>query len=209
VIKQLEEQLDQMVATNEALRKDQQDERARRLALEEKVEDLKEGLRKSEREATHKENLLAEVKLVNQERARLAASSRELAERLKQLVEQQDADGKRLERLRAAHADAVDEVQSVEAQFERAMQVIAQTRAQLAVAVDERDQSNHRARNAEALLHELRQERDTLVAEVEQSRAALDEIRQSLVDEVLVAGGHEDDAGHRQPSPATAAEGTR
>src|SRR5262245_37984566 len=73
VIKQLEEQLDQMMATNEALRKDQQDERARRLALEEKVDELHEMLRRSERQAADKDNLLAEVKHVNQERARLSA----------------------------------------------------------------------------------------------------------------------------------------
>src|SRR5262245_33652815 len=102
VIKQLEEQLDQMMATNEALRKDQQDERTRRLALEEKVDELHELLRRSERQAADKDNLLAEVKHVNQERARLVASARELGERVKQLVEQQEAEAKRTERLRAA-----------------------------------------------------------------------------------------------------------
>lgn len=189
VIKQLEEQLDQMMATNEALRKDLHDERARRLALEEKVDELRDSVRRSERQAADKDNLLTEVKHVNQERARVAASARELGERCKELMSQQEADGKKIERLRGAHADAIDEVQSVEAQFERAMQVIAQTRAQLAIACEERDQQGLRAKTSEASLGELRQERDALVAEVEQSRAALDEIRQSLADEFATREG--------------------
>jgi chromosome segregation ATPase len=183
VIKQLEEQLDQMMATNEALRKDLHDERARRLALEERVDELRESVRRSERQAADRDNLLTEVKHVNQERARVTASARELGERCKELVTQQEADAKKIERLRVAHADAIEEVQSVEAQFERAMQVIAQTRAQLTIAAEERDQQGLRAKTSEASLSDLRQERDALVAEVEQSRAALDEIRQSLADE--------------------------
>jgi chromosome segregation ATPase len=208
VIKQLEEQLDQMMATNEALRKDLQDERARRLAVEEKADELHATLRRTERQAADKDNLLAEVKHVNQERARLGSSARELGEQVKRLVEQQEADAKKIERLRAAHMDALEEVQSVEAQFERAMQVIVQTRAQLSIACEERDQQSVRARSAEALLNELRQERDALVAEVEQSRAALDEIRQSLVDEVLDAS-REDEPNVRTNAPSTAAEGHR
>ncbi len=185
VIKQLEEQLDQMMATNEALRKDQQDEVTRRLALEGKVDELQEMLRRAERQAAEKDNLLAEVKHVNQERARLSASLREAGERLKTLTDQREADTKKLERLKAAHADALEEVQSVEAQFERAIQVVAQTRAQLGIASEERDQHSARARNLESLLAELRHERDALVTEVEQSRAALDEIHRSLIDEGL------------------------
>jgi chromosome segregation ATPase len=200
VIKQLEEQLEQMVTANAALRKDYQDERGRRLALEEKLNELQEALRRSERQNADKENLLAEVKHVNQERTRLSASARELGERLKELAQQQEGETKKIERLRAAHADALEEVQSVEAQFERAMQVISQTRAQLAIACEERDQHSLRAKNGETLVKELRQERDALVAEVEQSRAALDEIRQSLVDVVASRG---DEAGGRPPAPAT------
>jgi uncharacterized coiled-coil DUF342 family protein len=136
---------------------------------------------------------------VNQERTRLSASARELGERLKELAQQQEGETKKIERLRAAHADALEEVQSVEAQFERAMQVISQTRAQLAIACEERDQHSLRAKNGETLVKELRQERDALVAEVEQSRAALDEIRQSLVDVVASRG---EEGGARAPVPA-------
>ncbi len=187
VIKQLEGQLDQMMATNEALRKDLHDERTRRLALEAKVDELHDKLRRSERTAADKENALAEVKLVNAERARLAASARELNERLADITKQRDAEAKKAERLRAAHADAIEEVQSVESQFERAMQLVAQTRSQLAIACEERDQHQQRTKTVDTLLGELRQERDSLVTEVEQSRAALDEIRQSLVDVALVS----------------------
>jgi uncharacterized coiled-coil DUF342 family protein len=182
VIKQLEEQLDQMVGTNEALRKDHLDERSRRTALEGKLEEMQAKLARAERQVADKDNLLAEVRHVNQERVRLAASARELGERLREIGEQRDAETRKVERLRKAHENAVDEVQSVEAQFERAMALVAQTQAKLTIACEERDQQGLRARTSEALLTELRQERDALVAEVEQSRAALEEIRQSLVD---------------------------
>jgi chromosome segregation ATPase len=182
VIKQLEEQLDQMMATNQALRKDHLDERSRRVAVEGKLEEMQAKLVRAEKQVADKDNMLAEVRHVNQERVRLAASARELGERLKEAGEQRDAETRKVERLRKAHANAVDEVQSVEAQFERAMSLVAQTQAKLTIACEERDQQSHRARTSETLLTELRQERDALVAEVEQSRAALEEIRQSLVD---------------------------
>jgi len=206
VIKQLEEQLDQMMATNEALRKDHHDERARRTALDGQVEELREKLHRAEHQVADKDNLLAEVKHVNQERVRLAASARELGERLKELAEQRDTETRKVERLRVAHANAVEEVQSVEAQFERAMQLVAQTRAQLTIACEERDQHSLRARTSEALLTELRQERDALVTEVEQSRAALEEIRQSLVDVCVVSARGEEPVSRRAPSVDMARE---
>jgi uncharacterized coiled-coil DUF342 family protein len=188
VIKQLEEQLDQMMATNEALRKDHLDERSRRTALEGKLDEMQAKLVRAEKQVADKDNLLAEVRHVNQERVRLAASARELGERLKEVAEQRDAETRKVERLRKAHGNAVDEVQSVEAQFERAMTLVAQTQAKLTIACEERDQQGQRARTSETLLTELRGERDALVAEVEQSRAALEEIRQSLVDVCAVPG---------------------
>jgi chromosome segregation ATPase len=199
VIKQLEEQLDQMMATNEALRKDHLDERSRRTALEGKLEEMQGKLARAERQVADKDNLLAEVRHVNQERVRLAASARELGERLKEVAEQRDAETRKVERLRKAHTNAVDEVQSVEAQFERAMSLVAQTQAKLTIACEERDQQGIRARTNETLLAELRGERDALVAEVEQSRAALEEIRQSLVD-VIAVPGQNGEAEARRPA---------
>jgi chromosome segregation ATPase len=197
VIKQLEEQLDQMMVANEASRKDHLDERSRRTALEGKLEEMQSKLLRAERQVADKENLLSEVKHVNQERVRLASSSRELGERLKEVAEQRDAEARKVERLRKAHANAVDEVQSVEAQFERAMTLVAQTQAKLTIAGEERDQQAIRARTSEALLAELRRERDALVAEVEQSRAALEDIRQSLIDVVAVPGQKGDPESRR------------
>ena len=199
VIKQLEEQLDQMMATNEVLRKDHLDERSRRIALEGKLEEARGKLVRAERQLADKENLLSEVKHVNQERVRLAASAREIGERLKEVEEQRDAEARKAERFRAAHTSAIDEVQSVEGQFERAMQLVAQTQAQLTIACEERDQHALRARTSESLLAELRQERDALVAEVEQSRAALEEIRQSLVDVCAVPAREGQPESRRAP----------
>ncbi len=187
VIRQLEDQLDQMMASNDALRKDQEDERVRNLSLTNKVEELHERLRRSEQQAVERENLLAEVKQLNQERARMAAAAREHVAKLKDMEQQRESELRMVERLRLAHADATEEVQSVEAQFERAMQIVSQTKAQLTIAREERDQLLSRLRATETQLGQLRQERDALSAEVEQSRTALDEIRRSLVDACLVS----------------------
>jgi uncharacterized coiled-coil DUF342 family protein len=67
------------------------------------------------------------------------------------------------------------------------MQVVAQAKAELTVATEERDALGGRLRTTEEQLRQVLQERDLLVAEVDESRALLDEIRRSLVDACVVS----------------------
>jgi chromosome segregation ATPase len=187
VIKDLEAQLDRVMTLNEALKQDLESERRRRVSLEGRVAELEAELTAAQREIVGKENLAAEAAQLHQERTELLASVRELNRQLAEAQHQHDRSQSLIERLRGSRADALEEVQSVESQFERAMQVVAQAKAELTVATEERDALGGRLRTTEEQLRQVLQERDLLVAEVDESRALLDEIRRSLVDACVVS----------------------
>lgn len=181
-IRQLEEQLERMVAANEALRQDLEAERHRRLGLEGQRDQLQDKLRLAESEHTDRENLLGEFEFLDRERTRLAAAVRQLTQRVTGEEQKRDKQARVIEQLRAARDEALEEIGAVESQFDRALQVVSHLQAQLAAVLDERDALAARLKAARVQLDELREERDALVAEVEQSKAALDEIRRSLVE---------------------------
>ena len=181
-IRQLEEQLDRMVASNEALTQDLEVERKRRLDLEGQVEELREKLRQVQRKDANTDNLRGEVNQLNHERTRLAASVRQLTQRVSNEEQERKRQARLVPQLRVARDDAVEEILAVEAQFDRAMQVVVHLKAQLQATLDERTTLASRLRGLETQQGELRKERDALLADVEQSKAALDEIRRSLVD---------------------------
>jgi chromosome segregation ATPase len=189
VIRDLEEQLDRMIAANEALKADLEQEKKRRISAESKLDQLNERLTRSEQELAAKENVHGEVSQLHHERARLAASVRELGQKLEVAEREGKKQAESIARLRAARADAVEEVQSVESQFERSMQMVSHVKSQLAAVSEERDALAADARLLEEKLRQSERDRDALHAEVEQSRSALDEIRRSLVDAVVVPGG--------------------
>jgi chromosome segregation ATPase len=199
VIRDLEDQLDRMIATNEATKQDLDQERKRRLDLQSRLDELQERLRRAEQEVTDTEALRAEVSHLHQERTRLAGVARETTQQLEESQKEQQRQSRLIERLRKARAEALDEVSSVEAQFERAMQLVSHLRAQFTVATEARDSALERLKSAEETHRLMQQERDSLTAEVEQSRAALDEIRRSLADSFgnapVEAGAQAGDAG--------------
>lgn len=182
VIRDLEDQLDRMMTTNEAVKNELEEERKRRLAAQGRLDELQERLRRAEQELTETEKLRAEVGHLHHERTRLAGQVRELMQRVEEADQERLRQSRLIERLRGARATALDEVSTVEAQFERAMQLVAHLRAQFSIATEERDNATARLKAHEEMLRVMQQERDGLVTEVEQSRAALDEIRRSLVD---------------------------
>lgn len=190
-IRQLEEQLERMVSANEALRQDLEAERSRRLALEGQRDQLQDKLRLTESDDADRENLLGELDYLNRERARLAATVRQLTQRVSAEEQKRDKQARALEQLRAARDEALEEILAVESQFDRALSVVTHLQAQLTSALEERDTLTARLRAARVQLDELREERDALVEEVEQSKAALDEIRRSLVE----AFDHAPDSG--------------
>jgi len=182
VIRDLEEQLNRMMGANDALKKDLQAERTRRIALEGKVSELHEQARQAEGEMAAKETLLAEITHLTHERTRLSSQSQELTRRLSEAEQAKAQSQESCQRLSAAKDDALQEIQSVEAQFERAMLMVAHVRAQLVVANEGREALASRLSASDERLELTQQERDALLLEVEQSRAALGEIRRSLVD---------------------------
>lgn len=187
VIGDLEDQLDRMIAANEALTEDLTRERTRCAAADAQREELSERLARAEHELAGNENLHGEVSQLHHERTRLSASIRELEAQLETAVRERDRQSQLAARLRAARADTVEEVQSVEVQFERAMQVVARLTSQLTAVSEGRDASRAECRVYEEKLRETQRERDVLQNEVEASRAALDEIRRSLLES---AGTH-------------------
>jgi chromosome segregation ATPase len=186
VIKDLEDQLDRMISANDALKKDLHEERQRRIELETSTDDLKKQLMRTEKETASREMHEAELAHLAQERTRLTGKVRELNDKFQSLERENRKYLNQLERLKAARSDAVQEVHSVESQFERAMQLVARLKTQLLVVGEERDALAGQSKVSEERLAQLRHERDAMLAEVEESRSALDEIRRSLVDAVAI-----------------------
>jgi chromosome segregation ATPase len=102
--------------------------------------------------------------------------------------EERREQGKLLERLHATRTDLTEELASVESQFERAMSMVSQLRTRLGAAQDEMDSLHQQMRAANERLDLMEDERGSLLHEVDQSRAALDEIRRSLADACLASG---------------------
>lgn len=202
VIRDLEEQLNRMMGANDALKKDLEAERARRVALEGKVAELHEQVRRTEGEVAAKETLLAEITHLTHERTRLSAQTQDLTRRVTEAEQAKAHSQETCQRLSAAKDDALQEIQSVEAQFERAMLMVAHVRAQLVVANEGREALTSRLESTEERLEMMQQERDSLMLEVEQSRAALGEIRRSLVDatSTIRQDGSRADAGRGEPA---------
>jgi chromosome segregation ATPase len=194
MIKDLEDQLDRVVANNEALSKDLEAERKRRIELESTVGELKEQLRRNEHEVASKDNLRAELSHLDSERTRLMNLVRELNQKVEEANEGLRTQAGVIKRLRAARSDAIEEVQSVESQFDQAMRMVADAKAQIVVLREERNGLDARIKRTEDKLAQVLEERDGLIAEVDESRSALDEIRRSLADACVASNEALDNA---------------
>lgn len=191
VVSDLESQQERMISAADALKRELDEERKRRLHLEARTEDLQQQLHRTERALADHENLQAEVRLLTRERTRLEAEVHELS-RFRQSHENTERrHGELVTRLHAARADLVAELDSVESQFERAMEMVSQLRAQLAAAREAADGARAQLRGTEERLAQSLEERGSLLEEVDQSRAALEEIRRSLAD--ACSGASEDE----------------
>lgn len=186
-----------MLETNDALKYELESERKLRAELEKNTQELQETIRRGEQEVAAKDNLVAEIGQLHNERSRLTSSLKELERRLAELERDSKSQASLIKRLHAAQADALEEVQSVESQFERAMRMVSQLRAQVAVLTEERDAFGARLRVSDDKLAELKAERDAMGVEVEQSRGALDEIRRSLADACVASAEPIEQGGRR------------
>ncbi len=82
-------------------------------------------LQRAEQDAAGREDLLAELSHVSGERTRLATELETLTEKLATAELLSGKHAATSERLRAGREDALDELKSVEVQFERAMKMVA------------------------------------------------------------------------------------
>jgi chromosome segregation ATPase len=186
MIKDLEDQLERMLAINDAIEKDLSREQQRRSELERAAEELERKIAEKEQDAANVEDLQTEVNHLTNERARLASTIEELGRQLSATEQENRKLARDVERARAEREDALEELDSVEAQFNRAMEMVTDLRTRLAVFGEERDALKGRLRLAEEKVEQLETERDSLLSEVDESKQALEEIRRSLVDACIM-----------------------
>lgn len=197
IVRDLEAQLDRVLETNDVLKQELDAERKRRLSLERTVDDLHKELEHRDVDAAATQNQLSELDQLRAERTRLAAELREARTKLDDVVRAQHRDEELVGRLRRAREEALEEVQSVERQFDRAMHLVDDLRARLAVLGEERDALEGQLMVVEQKLLAVEDERDLVRQEVRESRAALDEIRRALVDACIDEGELAELAGGR------------
>ncbi len=182
MIKDLESQLDRMIGINRALEKELEQERSRGAKLERRGKELMQNLRRAEQENVGKEDLRAQLAQLNGERSRL---TREVEEKTRELEaaerESHTAEGA-AKRLRTGRADALEELGSIEAQFERAMKMVASLKTRVSVLGEDCEALRLKLRTGGDNLRQVENERDALLAEVDESRTALEDIRRSLVE---------------------------
>ena len=182
MIRELEVQLDRMFEINGTLERELEGERGRRREAERRCDELTEALRRGEEAALAREGLAADNGELRQERARLARTVDDQRQALAAAEAERADHAATVERLRAGRTDALEELRLVETQFERAMDMVADLKARLAIVTEEQDGLRGRIKLVEARAAEAEAERDALLAEVEESRSALEDIRRSLVD---------------------------
>ena len=186
MIKDLEDQLERMLAINDAIENDLTNEQKRRSELERATEELERKIIEKEQESANLDDLQTEVNHLTKERARLAATVEKLGQQMSSTEQENRKLSRLADRARAERADALEELESVEAQFNRAMEMVTDLRTRLAVFGEERDALKGRLRLAEERVGQLEAERDALFSEVDESKQALEEIRRSLVDACIM-----------------------
>lgn len=186
MIKDLEDQLERMLAINDAIEKDLSKEQQRRVELERTLADFEKKMLEKEQEAATLEDMQTEVSHLTTERSRLAATIEELGRQLSATEQENQKLARQVERQRVEREDALEELDSVEAQFNRAMEMVTDLRTRLTVFGEERDALKGRLRLAEERVGQLEAERDSLLTEVDESKQALEEIRRSLVDACIM-----------------------
>ena len=195
MIKDLEEQLDRMIGINRALEKELEQERARGVKLERSGKELMHNLRRAEQENVGREDLQAQLSQLNGERSRLTREVEDLTQKLETAEGENRKTDAAAKRLHAGREDALEELQSIEAQFERAMKMVASLKTRVSVLGEDCETLRLKLRSGDDNLRQAESERDVLLAEVDESRTALEDIRRSLVEACGVPQGSDDSEG--------------
>ncbi len=187
MIKDLEKQLGKMLEVNEALEQDLGNERKKRAKVEKDHISVKEQLKRTEDENVSLQDLRVEIGHLGRERSRLASSIEELGRQLSD-SEQEARKFERLsDRMRSERDDTIEELQSVEAQFDHAVEIIADLKTRVDTLAEERDAIVARLKVIDGQLEISEEQRDSLKKEVEESKEALDDIRRSVADACVLS----------------------
>jgi len=182
MIRDLEKQLERMLEINEALDRDLDGQKKKTVKTEQERARLGEQVRRMEQELATLEDLRAEIGHLGQERTRLAATIEEAGRQVAEAEHENRKLERLTERIQAERDDAFEEVQSLEAQFDHAMEMVADLKTRVATFAEERDALAGRLKVIETQLQAAEQQRDSLKTEVDESRRALDEIRRQVAD---------------------------
>jgi chromosome segregation ATPase len=187
MIQNMEKQLERMLSINEALENDLEQEKKKTAKALGEHDELRKSLQRADQEVATLGDLQAEIGHLGHERSRLASNIEELGRQLAE-TEQENRRLERLcERMRDERDDAVEELQSVEAQFDHAMKMVGDLRTRLATLGEERDALMGRVKVLDSQIQMAEEQRDGLRTEVEESRHALDEIRRQVADACVMS----------------------
>lgn len=190
MIKDLEKQLENMLEVNEALERDLEKEKKKTADIAEERDALKDQVKQTEEEIISFEDLRAEVGHLGNERSRLAAMIEELGQQLADAAQENMKLDRTAERMRVERDDAIEELQSVEVQFDRAMEMATDLKARVITLAEERDELVGQIKVAQSQLQMTEEQRDSLRSEVDESRKALEEIRREVADACVVSQRH-------------------
>jgi chromosome segregation ATPase len=190
MIKDLERQLDQLLAINQAVEKERDTERKLRIQAQEKLTaGLEDAAERADRNAMDAQALRSETAALQDERMRLSTEVEHLKrEHNKQNEELEDL-RRQLGQLRGSREDTLAELQTLESQFERAMKIITEQKVAAQVLDEERKDLTGRIKLLQERLNELESENASLTSESEESRRTLAVIRRSLTEAYLKRSG--------------------
>lgn len=182
MIKDLEKQLSKMIEINDALENDVENERLKKTEVIRERDALKERLFQAEEDLASTEDLKVEIGHLERERARLASTIEGFGTQLAESEKENRKLERLTDRLHLERDDTLEELHSVETQFERAMEMVSDFKIRISTIAEERDALVSRLKVVESQLQQAENQRDSLKSEVEESRRALEEIRRSVAD---------------------------
>ncbi len=187
MIGDLEDQLERMLGINEALERDLDKERKKTASVQQEHDKLLDRLRRSDEENASLEDLRAEVGHLGHERSRLAATIEELGRQLAESEQENRKLNLLAQRMRLERDDTIEELQSVEAQFDHSMEIVSDMKTRLVALAEEREALVGRLKAMDAQLKMTDEQRESLRLEVEESRDALEEIRRQVADACVLS----------------------
>jgi chromosome segregation ATPase len=185
VIGELKEQLTQHIKLNEALEEDLGRAEARIRDGEREKESLVKRLRVLSEERRSFEDHRGDLDQITRERDMMAEKVYELGKMLAVSEQRVLETGKLIDRFRSERNDASTEVTCLDSQFTRAMKVIEELKHELSATKDRNEELASRLEFVERQKQMITSERDVLKIEIGETRNALEEIRQGILDASL------------------------